>query len=188
MARAAMGAGDLAAPNSSLAGGPVGLTTFFLGTGFLAATRIGLAAEPPSCATITLGAPAATASAHKMLVERMPPLHLSDSQCCSSLRRTATHGKYRQVHCAAQRFFRAQRGPCRARAFTAASAAPAVSRIDATTFQPAKERPRKRQGASSQRITRVLARSLKRPPAPWESGREPPQVSGPGQSFHSAPA
>src|SRR5262245_61913562 len=86
MARAAMGAGDLAAPNSSLAGGPVGLTTFFLGTGFLAATRIGLAAEPPSCATITLGAPAATASAHKMLVERMPPLHLSDSQCCSSLR------------------------------------------------------------------------------------------------------
>src|SRR5437868_3701302 len=72
MARAAMGAGVLAAPNSSLAGGPEGLTTFFL-TGFLpvlAATTVG---ATPSWATSTAGTPAARASAHERLVRRIPP-------------------------------------------------------------------------------------------------------------------
>src|SRR5262249_3028688 len=71
MARAAKGAGDLAAPNSSLAGGPAGFTTFFLGTAFLAATRRGFAACAPSSARLVAGAPA-RASAHTMLVERIP--------------------------------------------------------------------------------------------------------------------
>src|SRR5262245_13939886 len=119
MARAAIGAGDLAAPNSSLAGGPVSFTSFFLGTGFLAAIRMGLA-KPPSCATITLGTLAATASAHKMLVVRMPPSTLLASQCCSSPPAFAADAEYRQVRCAAQRFFRAQPGPCGLRAVTPA--------------------------------------------------------------------
>src|SRR5262249_9700299 len=72
MARAAKGAGDLAAPNSSLAGGPVGFTTFLLGTAFLAATRMGFTSWPPSSARMIAGAPA-RASAHTMLVERIPP-------------------------------------------------------------------------------------------------------------------
>src|SRR5215468_8288261 len=71
MARAAKGAGALAAPNSSLAGGPAGFTTFFLGTAFLAATRRGFAACAPSSARMVAGAPA-RASAHTMLVERIP--------------------------------------------------------------------------------------------------------------------
>src|SRR6516225_2445406 len=112
MARAAIGAGDLAAPNRSLAGGPVGFTTFFLGTGFLAATRMGLA-KPPSCATITLGTPAATASAHKMLVERIPPLPLSEPRVASlrRLRLTPSIGRCAGPHSASSKLSLGLAGP-----------------------------------------------------------------------------
>ncbi len=63
-------------------------------------------------------------------------------------------------------------------------------RPEVTTFQPAKDRPNRRHGASSQRTTLVVSSCLSRPPgAPVGSAPEvAAQVSGPGQNFHSAPA
>src|SRR5262245_18334026 len=72
MALAAMGAGVLAAPNNSLAGGPEGLATFFL-TGFLAALAATTVGAPLSWAMSATGTPAARTSAHKRLVRRIPP-------------------------------------------------------------------------------------------------------------------
>ena len=54
---------------------------------------------------------------------------------------------------------------------------------EATAFQPAKDRPRKRHDASSQRITGVSTM----PSLPHLRSNPPPHVAGPGQNFHSAP-
>src|SRR5688572_11145641 len=73
MARAAMGAGVLAAPNSWRASGPR-LMGFFL-TGFLAAA-VFVRSASPSWALSATEAPAATESAQSRLINRIPQLRL----------------------------------------------------------------------------------------------------------------
>src|ERR1700687_1644409 len=66
MERAFSSAGVLAAPNRSLAGGPVGLATFFL-----VATAVAFGA--PSWARSMAGTPIANASAQQRLMRRIRP-------------------------------------------------------------------------------------------------------------------
>src|SRR5262245_53505410 len=73
MARAASGAGVLAAPNSWRASGPR-LMGFFL-TGFLAA-GVFVRSASPSWARRATEAPIATESAHSRLIKRIPQLRL----------------------------------------------------------------------------------------------------------------
>src|SRR5581483_3534223 len=107
MARAAMGAGVLAAPNSSLAGGPVGLRAFF-GTAFLTAARASVvAAKPPSSALSATDAAPSRASAQQRPMRRILPPR--STALLSSAGAIAL--EYRHRACAGQEFFAAQPQP-----------------------------------------------------------------------------